>query len=385
MRSDVLAALVASVLVAGCAASSGSSEAPTCPEAAIPSAPPVPPAPPVSAEPTPTLVDSVAIPARPDWTDKYAGSVPGEQRRMNVSKIMERWGLDRQQAIEVQNLYLDATRAEPAGDRDAQLEAVAQRVRAGEFETPRRVEAIAKADFVVVFDLDETLYDQYGVEADCADLHVPREGKGAKEIRLNPAWKTTIERIHRLGGAVVVFSANLDSTNLENLGVWILDEKPLYAADKISGLLTNSHLVQQEASEGVSDPRKGSPVQEPSKDMRQFDEELNRVILVDDNPDRTFQPRNLRVFKKFDGQAYCDAKDKKVKKAYERSLTVVGDEIEESIAYARKAKVPFVQAYAPYTAIGRVALDWLVDGAGMSKKRAIAHLRTNPELIDHEW
>ena len=112
-----------------------------------------------------------------------------------------------------------------------------------------------------------------------------------KYIQAVPGWIEAIKKIVALGGKVVLFSANLDDTTLENLEHMKIDDVPLTKNPLISGIMTNSHLIQQEKTEPPGShmtPRKGRPVIEPSKDLRHFDPSLERVIIVDDNPLRLF-------------------------------------------------------------------------------------------------
>ena len=118
-----------------------------------------------------------------------------------------------------------------------------------------------------------------------------RDNGKMKYIYMVPGWQKTIKALVALGGKVVIFSANLDDTTLGNLSKIELDGKALTDSPLISGIMTNSHLIQQEKTEppgSEKKPRKGRPVIEPSKDLRFFDELLSRVIIVDDNPLRLF-------------------------------------------------------------------------------------------------
>ena len=340
--------------------------------------PPCPEVPPPPRPTTPAVEDPLAeytIPARPDWMDKYAGSQPGDVRFFRITRLMEAFALSRAQAVELQNHYRDANRSAPDGDRAAQFEAAVARAKRGDFESPRRQERMKTARFIVVLDLDETLYDQY-FEADCADVTYEAQGK-TKRLKLTPGWEAAIDRIVALGGAVVVFSANLDETNYANLAHIQRDGVPLYEHESLAGFLTNSHLILQHKDEG-------EPVLRPSKDLRIVDESLKRVVLVDDNPLRVVQRRNLRVFKKFDADTYCRTEDPAVKKAYDEALRVVVDELEEAAAYAESAEVDFVTAYAPYSQTGRLALEQLI-ASGSSHAQAMEALRTTPSLVDDDF
>jgi hypothetical protein len=303
---------------------------------------------------------------------------------------MQQYGLDRAQAVELQNHYRDLVLADPGGEPALHFEAARTRAQRGEFEDRRDLARLKAAPFIIVFDLDETLYSQYydpTVAATCHDFEVIGEDGASRYVKLNPGWKTAIERVVGLGGAVVMFTANTDANGYQNAAVWMMDDHPILESDKISGFLTNAHLVQQEKSEGAgaADPRRGQPVQEPSKDLRIIDPSLRRVVLVDDNPARVFQHRNLRLFKKFDAHAYCTATDDALKAAYAVSLDRVVDEIEDSARYMKAEGGDFVGAYLPFTMLGQVAVMFVQDTMGKSRKAAIAYVREHPDLVDETF
>lgn len=338
-------------------------------------------------EPTPPSphdaeLATMTLPARPDWMDKYAYTAP-DARFFDIDALMKTHGLDRARAVELQNHFRDLTRQSPQGDRGTQYAEALRRAKAGEFQDGRDPARLAKAPFIVVFDLDETLYDQSiedaAVAKACHDLEVPVDGKPPRLIKLNPGWADAIRRIDALGGEVVLFSANVDDTTWANARVWMLDGVPIHQHPAVAAFMTNSHLVLQ--------PKQaGQPVVEPSKDLRIVDPELSRTIIVDDNPLRLFQFRNTRVLKKFDADAYCVTRDTVEKRAHERGLTVVVDELEESLRYMKAHPgVTFAQAYLPYTTLGQHAVGWLRTAGKRSETQAIAHLRAHPELADAKF
>lgn len=332
-------------------------------------------------------LDALTIPALPDWVDKYAGPNEEERRFFNISRLMERFQLARAQAVELQNHYRDLIRSKPApGPVDA-FNTALERVRRGELESRLQPEKLAKARFIVVFDLDETLLSQYypaKVGEGCHDLAVPRKD-GVRYVKLVPGWQQAFARIQELGGAVVLFSANVDTLTLENAAHWKLDGVALTEHPAISGLLTNSHLVMQEKSEGVKDPRKGNPVREPSKDLRVFDETLRRVIIVDDNPTRLFQMRNARIFKKFEAETFCTTTDPALRRAFEQAMPIVVQEIEDSVRYMDAQGTGFAEAYLPYTSLGQITVQFLVDSGGFDRARAIEYVRRNPQVVDPRY
>lgn len=334
-------------------------------------------------------LDALTLPPLPDWVDKYADPGQGDRRFFNMSRLMERFQLVRAQAIEVQNLYRDQTRTVPGIDPVKAFNTALERVRRGELESRLHLEQLGKAPFIVVFDLDETLWDQYyppEAAATCHDLIV-QGGKPptGRYVKLVPGWQQAFERIQALGGTVILFSANLDDNVHENLALWKLNNVPLTESPAISGILTNSHLVMQDKSEGVDDPRKGSPVREPSKDLRTFDESLRRVIIVDDNPTRLFHLRNARVFKKFEADTYCTTSDPVLRRAFDDSMAEVVREIEDSLQYMKQHGGDFADAFLPYSWLGQITVRFLTESGGLDRAQAIDYVRRNPRSVDPKF
>ncbi len=334
-------------------------------------------------------LDEVTLPARPEWMDKYAAENKGDVRFFDMDALQKRHGLERARAVELQNHYRDLTRAKPDGDRAAQFAEALALAKKGAFEDRRDLDRLRTARFVVVFDLDETLYDQFysaDVAKTCSDLDVDYGGGARRKIKLTPGAAVALDRVAALGGAVVIFSAAPDEPVLANLRAWSFGGRPLPEHPAIAGVLTNSHLVLQGKHEGpgAESPRKGRPVVEPSKDLRIVDESLARAILVDDNPTRAFQFRNVRLVKKFDADMYCTTKDAKVKKAFDRVLPEVVEEIEESLRWMKANSSDFARAYLPYSQLGSVTVEALRD-AGMSERAAVEHVRKHPELVEEDF
>jgi hypothetical protein len=124
----------------------------------------------------------------------------------------------------------------------------------------------------------------------------------------------------------------------------------------------------------------GTPVVEPSKDLRIIDPTLERVILVDDNPGRVFQFRNLRIIQKFDAEAYCTTEDETLRRTFESALPAVIAEIEEASQYMRAHDVEFATAYLPYSTLGRIEVDLLM-ATGLSQPDAVRWVREHPEAV----
>ena len=85
---------------------------------------------------------------------------------------MKRFDVDRLGAVEIQNTYRDLTRADIKKAGDAGLQEAVRMVKSGTLESGVDRAALKGARFIVVFDLDETLYDQYYGEARAAILRL---------------------------------------------------------------------------------------------------------------------------------------------------------------------------------------------------------------------
>jgi hypothetical protein len=309
-------------------------------------------------------------------------------RFFNISALMAQHDLTRLQAVELQNNYRDASRATPDAGPKAWFDTALAALKAGPLESGIDAAALAKARFVVVFDLDDTLYDQY-YDGRCHDVKFNRKDGGKTvHIKMVPGWTTAIERINALGGKVVIFSANRDTPTRENLEHIMLDGKPLLGHPLIAGVMTNSYLIVQSKHEGkgAKNPIKGRPVIDPSKDLRIVDATLSKAIIVDDNPTRLFQLKNARLFKKFHADHYCSADDAALNQAWDAAMPRVVAEIEDTVAWMDQGPDrTFVQGYLPYSMLGRVVFDVLVQGAQLSPAQAIAHIRAHPELVDRKF
>ena len=332
----------------------------------------------------------LSVPPLPEWTDRYADGKKGDVRFFNITKLMKTYSLTRVQAVELQNQYRDLTRADKNMIGKPGFERALQSVREGHFESKLQLAALDAAKFVVVFDLDETLFDQYYSLGQTCRTHEYKTAAGkTKYVHMAPGWQALLQRIHQLGGAIVLFSANLDDRTRELLSHVSLNDKPLLDHPWISGVLTNSYLIQQEKTEppGSPDrPRKGRPVIEPSKDLRFFDENMNKVIIVDDNPLRLFQFGHARIFKKFDAQTYCTTQNETEKSAFNLALAQVGDEIEWALTQQSKNKeLSFVQAYRPFTVLGQITVNWLMGQNGWNKTQAYDFILRHPKVVDSRF
>lgn len=341
----------------------------------------------------------------PLWADKYSSPDSPPPTFFAIRRLMERYSLSRAQAVELQNHYRDLLRTQPGTEPKQAFEQALERVRRNEYERRFDTEQLRQAKFIVVFDLDETLWSQYGADPDkdkdlfaCADFAIEGPLAGSTpRVKLIPGWQQAFERIRALGGAVVLFSANVDEPTLARLAQWKFRGVPLTESPEIAGILTNSHLILQDKAEG---PKTGNPVREPSKDLRIFnaaegwDQDANekasgKVIIVDDNPVRLFndQLTRARVIKKFEAKTYCaPAVAPGVRKAFDDSLAEVVREIEESVQYmSAHPDVSFARAYLPYSWLGQPTVRFLMESGGQERAQALDFVRSNPQAVDSKF
>ncbi|HMV69472.1 MAG TPA: NIF family HAD-type phosphatase [Myxococcota bacterium] len=355
--------------------------------------PPPTPAPEAPAQlPTPPPADvspigDLQVPPLPLWTNPYARTPSEMGVYLAITRVMATEGFGRLQAVETQNTLRDILRRNPVADLpDAYREAVRQ-VREGELESGLDEQALGAARFIVAFDMDETLIDQRYPKDFAAACHSLRydgdawePGDGERWVQLAPGWEAAFNTVRELGGAIVIFSANVDRRIEGILHEWTWEGKPLLDHPDIAGWLSNSHLILQRKDEDKK------PVTEPSKDLRMLDPTLERVILVDDNPTRTFQPSNLRLTRKFDADLWCDpAAHADVKALVGGELQAVADELRDSVTWMTGHGGTFRQAFLPYTQSGRLAVDGLMHSKGWDRAKAAAFVRDHPETVDRAF
>lgn len=352
----------------------------TATETAPATAPPVA----IAAAPASDLaeLDAYTLPLQPEWTDPYRQSdLASDVRFFRIPKIMRDFGMSRFEATEVQNHYRDLT-ATGHDKLSAWRQAIAA-VRAGQFGSGVDLAKLRAAPFIVVYDLDETLY-QVGYESGARgpawrDYIFDNRGKPSP-AKLRAGWAQAINRIHELGGLAILFTARSDDVAESAVKDWTLNGKNIRQV--VDGFCTKSHLVMQAREDGFA-------VVVPSKDMRMFDEALERVIIVDDNPNRIVQHSRQRLVKKFQADPYlaaknqgATAKDSPLIASFEATLPTVIAEVEESLSYLQTHPgKSFAKSFLPYTMLGQVALSAL-QGAGMRPEAARQYIRDNPSYVD---
>jgi hypothetical protein len=326
------------------------------------------------------------IPPPPEWGDRYAHTdLRSDVRFFRIKKLMTDFGWSRMAAVELQSHYRHLT-GQGMSRRESWQKAVAE-IKAGHMLSGVDLERLRSASFIVVYDLDETLYQAFyksgGRGPAWRDLAFKSRDHEVY-IKLRPGWERAIARVHELGGLVYLFTARSDDVAEAAAAVWSVGDKNI--RQRVDGFLSKSHLVLQEKSDG-------DPIVTPSKDLRIFDESLERVILVDDNPRRVVQHNRQRLIKKFHADPYLEVKNGAASSpaattlaaSFEQTLPMVVSEIEESVGYVRAHPgTSFGRAYAPYTMTGKVALEALLK-TGLSDEKARQYLRDNPTYIDEAF
>jgi hypothetical protein len=323
------------------------------------------------------------LPPLPLWTDKYADSNKGDMSYFMMSRLVEKLELSWLQAVELQNHFRDLT-ADGKKSQAAFDEAL-KRVRANRFQCRIDPAKLASTPFIVAIDMDETLLQQYyGMwtkGSQYYDYKITFPDGSVRGVSMAPGWQTLLETIKRLGGMVILFSANTDDV------VWTIADTVTIHGEKLSqyvdGVMTNNYLILQGKYEWMPKGKAGNPVVTPSKDLRFLDKGLSKVIIIDDNPKRIIQNVCLRLPKKYEADPYY--KDNLAVSAFSKQLAAIASEIAGSAAYAKEKGVSFGQAYLPYTQLGDVALDWLMDKKSFNRPQAIEYIRQHPDFVDRKF
>jgi len=330
-----------------------------------------------------TLLDAYTIPPLPDWSDKYAHTDHGlDVRFFRIKKLMNDFRLSRFQAVDLQNHYrhLTATEVLPTLAFERSL----AEVRAGRSLSGVDISQLRSAAFIVVYDLDETLYQAFyktGARGPTwHDFSFQSRGQDVY-VKLRPGWVQAVQKIHQLGGMVVLFTARADDVAESAARQWMHAGKNI--RELVDGFFSKSHLVLQEKTDG-------DPIVVPTKDLRFLDESLEKVIIVDDNPRRVFQHHRQRLIKKFQADPYLEDIHTKfgastLVRSFEQTLPMVVREIEEAVVFMRAhVGTTFAQAYLPYTMLGKVAMEALIN-SGLSESQARDYIRKNPSYVEEAF
>ncbi len=340
-----------------------------------------------------TDLNDVALEGIPAWATPK--QFRGDRHPFDIRLLAKKEGLSLREALEVQNHYLDMVDdTANARSPEEKFRLALSRVKSDEniYENVWNGEKIDRAAFIVVFDLDDTLLSQYYTSGNKGEKYRDiklQEGclRNSEQIgsrtcgnciKFAPGWKECIEGIKLQGGAVVFFTAKRDSRAQQILDHWFWDSQtPITSV--IDGFLTKNHLTL------VPKTGKTAGRLRAMKDLQLIDPSLQRIVMVDDSPSHTYQPMNVRPVQRFLPDSYlADGTPPEITGMYENTLKEVAGEIVESIGFAEENKIGFVEAYRPYSLIGRYALFDLMD-TGLSKTEAALVLRKFPCVIENKF
>lgn len=328
-----------------------------------------------------TDLSEVILEPIPEWVNlrhfKY-------HQPFNIRLLASKEHLTLREAVEVQNHYYDML--DDKNNQDSHAKKFTQalnRVKGSrhKYEDVWNGDVIARAKFIVVFDLDDTLLCQYYKIGNKGPEYWDLKLDSAKYnlIKFTPNWQQAISRIKELGGAVVFFTAKRDSRAQLIWEKWIFT-KNIHISKVIDGFLTKNHLTLVPGKKY----ERGRAF--PMKDLKIIDPSLQRVILIDDSPSKTYQPLNVRFFHKYNPDIHlADNTPSEIKTFYENLLPEVVSEIEETLKYMNThSHITFVQAYRPYSLMGRVTLNSMIE-SGLPKSKAMKIIREMPTLIEDRF
>ena len=277
---------------------------------------------------------SYFLPAVPAW----AKSPLADDYFIDIDLLMEREGLTRLEAVEVQNRMRDSLEDSKVSIQEA-FSVALKRIKQGDLESGWKAVAFhASSEFVLVLGLEVKNF--------------PRGEEFLRKMKQNPACR-----------GVVIYTDQPDTAALASIRLW-------KSRGWIDGVFTRNHLVMGRRSTG------------PMKDLRVIDAELKHVIIVDSDLDHIMQPKLMRALPRFEAERYAKAissGDEVLKRYYESLWGVIGEEINEAAKSANESKISFAQAYEPYTLLGERVLRVMERTLG-SRSKALSLLRIHPEL-----
>ncbi|HTL12171.1 MAG TPA: NIF family HAD-type phosphatase [Bdellovibrionota bacterium] len=304
---------------------------------------------------------------------------------VDIEGAMAKLGVTRLQAHEIQRVMrdeLETLSGSPSAIQQAPhlkqalADAVDSVVNRGISPSGFKPLTFKKGEFVVVFDLDETLLTHWyrlskGTAQerrgsfplalrDTVPSYVDR-GTGdtvaqpklmisGSMVQLRPGIDEFTQAVSVLPGCkgFVLFTAKEDRTADAMIAEW--KKRDPYFFSHVLGVLGRNHL------------RMGNGLAKPSKDMRIFDESLQHVILLDDNESRVMQKELCFQIPKFNADSYLVAKgtgrtpvNASIVKAHELMLPYAAGAIEHCADEA---------ALGPANALAQCWSDGLGNGDG---------------------
>ncbi len=336
-----------------------------------------------------TLRASAYVLQLPLWTNPYAAE-PGNPIYLDIDRVMKDAHLSRLQAVEVQNQMKDAfldlyeqrdcapTRsANPntlqgrracfaPADVQRVFEASLQSVRSGHVECGWSEAKRHGARFILALDMDATALD---------------EDRRTHVIRNAPGLGPFLVGVQDAGGVIVLFSARPDRQVRRILAHWQVETAhgPQPTRSFFAAVLTNHHLTVGTHLSGAH------TWSTPSKDLRILDEDLGKIVLLDDNPRRVVQSNRLRMIRKWrprPGDDSLEPTGKPHAAFYEQRFEVVLHDLVDAADYAKAYDVPFAQAFLPFTQSGETVWRDLAENAFHGDRdRARRYLQAHPGIL----
>lgn len=331
----------------------------------------------------------------PDWLSKGAGSY-----YLNMDKMVKSKKYTRLQAAEIQNQMRDCLFAKEENPNKHKIflnscyrNARKQVMEEKKIESGFKIVPLKKEEFYAVFDLDETLLSQWYKSGQNGSNYIDLPTKlsdwffwkdtvweSPKYVSFTPGWEKYLKSIAVLANCkgLIVFTAKEDEAAKE---IYAFMKKSSLIGSHLKGLFTRNYLVRNKK------------VIKPSKDLRIIDPKLKHVVIVDDNPTRLFQSYNVRVFPKYNADAYLTAKNKKLQTAkdiniisyFESLLAQVSFEIIDSANYARINKTTFSSAYFPFSQRGAEVLRSVEKKLPVGYISAVEFIRKNHSLFEPKF
>lgn len=318
---------------------------------------------------------------------------PGEIRYFDLEKLMHKFSISRLAAVEIQNRYRDMMIAVyrehhcdkkkikateqpyqldclPPGKRETVLREAIHQSNALGSESKWSDAKLQSSPFIVVFDLDETLFSDKNAD---------------RRLLFSPHWLDAFKKVKTHGGAIVLFTAKPDEDATRILDNWNITEgeKSVNIRDYVDAIFTNHYLVE------LVDYFEHRSIIKPAKDLRIIDPTLEKIIIIDDNPNRIWQTRNLRYIRKWNpiaGDESSNYAQLAHKKFHEERLLRAVDEIIDSHAWAAEHHTKLVEAFLPYSHIGKpVTIEIATSLFGGNWNKAIEYVRTHPAVVDREY
>ncbi|MCC7442911.1 MAG: hypothetical protein IT285_14860 [Bdellovibrionales bacterium] len=249
---------------------------------------------------------------------------------LDIERTVERLQVSRLQAHEIQKLMrdeLELLSGSPSVLEQAPYlsQALANSVDAvvsrGVSPSGYRPMRFRQGEFVIVFDLDETLLTHWyrhgkGVginrkgslslavrdvvpsfvdRATGDSLDQPKLTISGSMVQLRPGIGQMAKRLAAIPGfrGFVLFTAKEDRSAEALISEWRKQDASFFR--HVKGVFARNHL------------RIGQGLKKPSKDLRIFDETLQHALLLDDNESRVMQQELCFAIPKFNADAYLDA------------------------------------------------------------------------------